>query len=126
MTELKAVIALHSYTCHHPVHPSLSPPRTPLYDALLVPFSPGPRAPFGVPVWNPFLNLLGTSFRYRIRPVPVVFLRLAFSPQLSAFKQVNMPQVNTVGVAGLTLSDLGRGVAARGAGVLLDVERATT
>ena len=29
---------------------------------------------------NPFLNLLDTSLRYLIRPVPVVFLRLAFWP----------------------------------------------
>ena len=27
---------------------------------------------------NPFLNLLDTSFKYLILPVPVVFLRLAF------------------------------------------------
>lgn len=43
-----------------------------------------PRAPLGVPVWKPFLNLRGTSFNDRIRPVPVVFLLLAFSDQLSA------------------------------------------
>ena len=42
-----------------------------------------PLAPFGAPVWNPFLNFLGTSFMYRIRPVPVVFLLFAFMPQLS-------------------------------------------
>ena len=39
----------------------------------------GPRAPFGLPVRNPFLNLRATIFKCRIRPVPVVFLRLAFS-----------------------------------------------
>lgn len=27
---------------------------------------------------NPFLNLLDTSFKYLILPVPVVFLRFAF------------------------------------------------
>lgn len=43
----------------------------------------GPFAPLGVPVWNPFLNLRGMSFSVRMRPVPVVFLRLAFRPQLS-------------------------------------------
>lgn len=43
----------------------------------------GPLAPLGVPVWNPLLNLRLTVLRYRMRPVPVVFLRLAFSPQLS-------------------------------------------
>ena len=42
-----------------------------------------PLAPFGAPVWNPFLNFRGTSFNDRMRPEPVVFLRLAFSPQLS-------------------------------------------
>jgi len=42
----------------------------------------GPRAPFGVPVRNPLLNLRGMSLRDRILPVPVVFLRFAFSPQL--------------------------------------------
>ena len=29
---------------------------------------------------KPFLNLLETSFKYLILPVPVVFLRLAFWP----------------------------------------------
>lgn len=43
----------------------------------------GPRAPFGVPVLNPLLNLRETSLSDRILPLPVVFLRLAFSPQLS-------------------------------------------
>jgi len=42
-----------------------------------------PFAPFGVPVWKPFLNFLGISFIDRIRPVPVVFLLFAFMPQLS-------------------------------------------
>lgn len=42
-----------------------------------------PRAPLGVPVRKPFLNLRETSDRERMRPVPVVFLRLAFSDQLS-------------------------------------------
>ena len=43
----------------------------------------GPRAPFGVPSWKPFFALRETVDRDRMRPVPVVFLRLAFSPQLS-------------------------------------------
>lgn len=43
----------------------------------------GPRVPLGNPVWKPFLNFLATVLRYRIRPVPVVFLRFAFSDQLS-------------------------------------------
>lgn len=42
-----------------------------------------PRAPLGVPVWKPFLNLRATVLRYLMRPVPTVFLRLAFSDQLS-------------------------------------------
>lgn len=44
----------------------------------------GPRAPFGVPSWNPFFALRGTCLSDRMRPEPVVFLRLAFSPQLTA------------------------------------------
>ena len=31
------------------------------------------------PVWKPFENLRETVLRYRMRPVPVVFLRFAFS-----------------------------------------------
>jgi hypothetical protein len=42
----------------------------------------GPWAPLGTPVWKPFLNFLETVLRYRIRPVPVTFLRFAFSDQL--------------------------------------------
>ncbi len=47
-----------------------------------------PLAPFGTPVLNPFLNRRGTSFMLRMRPVPVVFLRFAFSPQLSVFRKI--------------------------------------
>lgn len=43
----------------------------------------GPLAPFGLPVWNPFFALRETEDSDRMRPVPVVFLRFAFSPQLS-------------------------------------------
>lgn len=42
-----------------------------------------PRAPFGWPCWKPLENLRETSLSERMRPLPVVFLRLAFSPQLS-------------------------------------------
>jgi hypothetical protein len=58
-----------------------------------------------------------------MRPVPVVFLRLAFSPQLTVlcYSQSTV----SFGVEH-TLADLGSGVSARGAGVLLDVEGATT
>ena len=50
-----------------------------VYEAL----TDGPFAPAGAPTRNPLLNLRLTVLRYRMRPVPVVFLRLAFSPQLS-------------------------------------------
>lgn len=43
----------------------------------------GPFAPFGVPVLKPLLNLRATCLSVLILPVPVVFLLLAFSPQLS-------------------------------------------
>lgn len=49
-----------------------------VYDWLV-----GPRAPLGVPTRKPLLNLRGTSFNERMRPEPVVFLLLAFSPQLT-------------------------------------------
>ena len=48
----------------------------------------GPLLPFGTPVWKPFLNFRGISFKDRIRPVPVVFLLLAFMPQLSVLLRV--------------------------------------
>ncbi len=84
----------------------------------------GPFAPFGVPVWNPFLNLRGISFIVRILPVPVVFLRLAFMPQLSVtISYVSPPLAKPYGCLDLirktlasttirTLTDLGRRVAA--------------
>lgn len=43
----------------------------------------GPLAPFGVPIWKPFFALRAIVLSFRIRPVPVVFLRFAFSLQLS-------------------------------------------
>ena len=126
----------------------------------------GPRAPLGVPVRNPLLNLRLTSFNERMRPVPVVFLLLAFSPQLTVSLHVRIGvlgmeevcrfevcgewgvdmcrrDVDSCFVVGLqgnvggiviggevcigserTLSDASAGVAAVGASVLLDVERA--
>lgn len=126
----------------------------------------GPRAPLGVPVRNPLLNLRLTSFNERMRPVPVVFLLLAFSPQLTVSLHVRIGVLGmeevcrfevcggwgvdmcrrdvdscfVVGLQGIgggvviggevcigserTLSDASAGVAAVGAGVLLDVERA--
>lgn len=47
----------------------------------------GPRAPLGVPVWKPFLKRREMVDRDRMRPVPVVFLRLAFSDQLSVLSE---------------------------------------
>jgi len=58
-----------------------NPFKKPFYS--LVPTAVMPLAPFGTPVLNPFLNLRETSFMWRMRPVPVVFLLFAFSPQLS-------------------------------------------
>jgi hypothetical protein len=43
----------------------------------------GPLASFGAPDWKPFLNLREIPFNVRIRPVPVVFLLLAFMPHSS-------------------------------------------
>jgi hypothetical protein len=60
-----------------------------------------------------------------MRPVPVVFLRIAFSPQLTTACQ-SLSLSHGDGVGERTLAGLGRRVAARGAGVLLDVEGATT
>jgi hypothetical protein len=42
----------------------------------------GPRAPFGAPNRKRFFDRRGRSFKCLRRPVPVVFLRFAFSPQL--------------------------------------------
>lgn len=100
----------------------------------------GPRAPLGVPVWKPFLNRREMVDRDRIRPVPVVFLRLAFSDQLSIVRECQYSgtkiAASTVVVVWLfggwvvgfvrsrTLPGLSSGVTARSAGVLLDVQRA--
>jgi hypothetical protein len=65
-----------------------------------------------------------------MRPVPVVFLRLAFSPQLTAWCQLCAScfedRVLLDSTGSRTLPGLSSRVAARGAGVLLDVEGATT
>ena len=64
-----------------------------------------------------------------MRPVPVVFLRLAFSLQLSVSRAcVSLMRARGCRVRSgqRTLSGLGGGVAARSAGVLLDVKRAAT
>jgi hypothetical protein len=63
-----------------------------------------------------------------MRPVPVTFLRFAFSDQLTVMGR----QCLTLGMRSVsrrwerTLADLGGRVAARGAGLLLVVERAAT
>lgn len=100
----------------------------------------GPRAPFGAPDWKPFLNLRGTSLSERVRPEPVVFLRLAFSPQLSAtcvsicatggmrwYRVASADEVSCPLAHGCphTLSNAGAWVSAVGASVLLHVHRAT-
>jgi hypothetical protein len=56
----------------------------------------GPLAPFGAPVWNPFLNFLATCFKCCIRPVPVVFLLFAFSLHSS----IGQAGQHNVGVSG--------------------------
>lgn len=65
-----------------------------------------------------------------MRPVPVVFLRLAFSPQLTARCQLRTSwfgnRVLLDSAGSRTLPGLSSRVAARSAGVLLDVEGATT
>lgn len=81
-----------------------------------------------------------------MRPVPVVFLRFAFSPQLTVFPAlVHCPRAGSSDspmpsgegmdssesftgreLSRRTLPGLSGGVSARGAGVLLDVHRAAT
>lgn len=72
--------------------PSLDLPSLNHLTPLAIPRTIGPSAPHdddsltfltATPFWNPFLNFRGTVLRYRIRPVPVVFRRWAFSDQLS-------------------------------------------
>ena len=62
--------------CHH-IHARPLPRKSPLHHDFAA--AAGPRAPLGAPVWKPFLNFRATCLRYRIRPVPVVFRRLAFA-----------------------------------------------
>lgn len=63
-------------------HLPSSTPQSLAHDFAFSTFA-GPLLPLGTPIRKPFLNLRGTSFKLRMRPVPVVFLRLAFMPQLS-------------------------------------------
>jgi len=93
----------------------------------------GPRAPLGVPFWKPFLKRRGTDLSERMRPVPVVFLLLAFSPQLSVALWLVCDSGSLwstrcwrMFVVGRTLPDAGARVSTVCAGVLLDVERAAT
>lgn len=104
----------------------------------------GPLAPLGVPVWKPFLKRRATPPRCRMRPVPSVLLRLAFSLQLSIpshscqytcsgfirsqltirGRSISARARRQAGACGRTLPHRSSRVAARGTGVLLDVERA--
>ena len=94
----------------------------------------GPLAPTGVPVWKPFLNRREMVLRYLMRPVPVVFLRLAFSDQLSIspsnvshlFPISFYPSFSLLGSSEgkRTLADLGGRVSARRALLGLVVEGA--
>lgn len=43
-----------------------------------------------IPSRKPFLDLLGISFKYLMRPVPVVFLLIAFTDQLSEDESVSL------------------------------------
>jgi hypothetical protein len=58
-------------------------PKTPSNHCTIAVAEEAPRAALGLPSRKPFLNLRPTVLRYLMRPVPVVFLRLAFSDQLS-------------------------------------------
>ena len=65
----------------------------------------------------------------RILPVPVVFLRLAFSPQLSDVEGqtcLRYLRLAMKGTSALTFPSLSSGIATRGAGVFLDMEGSTT
>jgi hypothetical protein len=62
--------------------------RTQLLASRIVYEVEGPRAPAGAPVWNPLAKRRETVLRYRMRPEPVVFLLLAFSPQLTIIMSV--------------------------------------
>lgn len=87
----------------------------------------GPAEPLGTPVWKPFLNRLETVLRYRIRPVPVTFLRFAFSDQLSApYPSAVSLKLSSTDGRKPTLADLSSRVAARSASLLLVVERPAT
>lgn len=73
------------------------------------------------------MNLRGTWRRYLIRPVPVVFLRIAFTLQLSApppYKPQAPPNHKTIEVNKLTLAYAAGGVGAGAAAALLEVEAA--
>lgn len=82
--------------------------------------------PAGAPVRKPLENLRETVLRYLMRPEPVVFLRLAFSPQLSVLALTDVRGAVRGAARGRTLAGLSSRVAARSAGVLLDVEGAAT
>lgn len=72
-----------------------------------------------VPIWKPLENLRATFLRVRMRPVPVVFLRLAFS--LHSTDLLSVSRVQYLAVIAHTLSDLSSGEAAGRAGALLNM-----
>merc|ERR1719356_799054 len=86
-----------------------------------------------VPSRNPLLNLRSTTFRCLIRPVPVVFLLLAFSDQLylriSAEYNLQMSHTASTGsfpslsfLGPVVFADLCGRITTSGASLLLDVE----
>lgn len=98
----------------------------PIYSTVSV-LVEGPRAPLGTPVWKPLLNRLLTVLRYLMRPVPVVFLLMAFSDQWSIHSQSAGGGAAVRHLEGRrTLPGLRSGVSTARASVLLDVERAAT
>ena len=81
------ILASNLISTHLISSPSKPHPKQTIYaDEELL----GPRAPLGVPDWKPFLNFRATCLSVRMRPVPVVFLLLAFSPQLSVCVNVSV------------------------------------
>lgn len=109
--------------------PNRAIPFRTLYSALA-----GPLASFGAPVWKPFLKRRVTPLRYRMRPVPVVFLRFAFSPQLSepvlaifsSSRVTPVPRAVLLDWIEHTLTDLSSRITAWWTCMLLDVEGPAT
>ena len=88
--------------------------------------SPGPRDPLGLPDWNPFANFRATCLRLLILPVPVVFLRFDFSPQLSKSTNISVCSRDIKEILPPTFPDFRRWISARGACVFLNVHRSSS